>query len=375
MRQLFGRVVSSIAAPAAWVCSIIATLALGLVACASALGASGDAVSQELAVRIGPRLLLVSVGGGHRRVAAEMPAWVTFTPDGNSIVYTGSNGQARGASLFVQALDGKRRRLTRPVVHGRLAAEDTQAAVSPDGKLVAFIRDRQLGSGRHRESLLVVPLAGGTPRTLRQIEYGHGDPPPIVQAAWSPDGTTLAVVVNRRVLLLSATGDLLRVLSQQEAVANSTLAWSPDGREIAVAAGIHADIDVQPQPSEQLQVLPITEGTPRTLLTCRLGCTSPAWSPDGKSIAIADDTGPDGPIGPVLAIRILDAQTGAIRWSSNPRQLYLRDGPTWSPDSRYLAFSRLTTWMPYTPRSDTTILDTTTRRVFAIPDAFPFAWR
>src|SRR4051794_26476358 len=67
-----------------------------------------------------------------------------------------------------------RRALTRP--HG---ASDGLPAWSPDGGLVAFVREDKRG---RYDGLYVVASSGGTPRRLVR---GHGF---VLQLEWSPDG-------------------------------------------------------------------------------------------------------------------------------------------------------------------------------------------
>lgn len=376
MRQPLVAVGSMLATRWRFTCSIVGTgVVIGLVWCGSGL-ATTDARSPELAVRVGEDLVLVSVDGGRRHLGTGYPNSVTFSPDGRSVVYSGPTGRGRGSVLFVQSLatDGRRRRLTRPVFHGRLATDDQQPAVSPDGTLVAFIRDRQLGDGKHRVSLLIVPFAGGRPRPLRRFVYRAGYGAPIRSAAWSPDGTSLAVVIDGRVVLLMPTGRTVRVVSPPDTLVDSRVSWSPDGREIAV--GVLSRKPTDPGAPGLLLALRVRGGAPRTLLTCLEGCADPAWSPDGKRIAVSDGTGPLAPAGSIFAMRILDAATGTMQWSSNPSKLLDRSSATWSRDGRYLAFERFTSWAETAFRTDTAILDTQTRRITAIlPGASPFAWR
>jgi TolB protein len=56
-------------------------------------------------------------------------------------------------------------------------------------------------------------------------------------------------------------------------------AWSPDGKSIAV---ILQELD-----KAAVAVIPANGGSPRRLTNDRLFPSKPSWSPDGKSIAFA----------------------------------------------------------------------------------------
>ena len=88
--------------------------------------------------------------------------------DGGTLVYTGSD--SGGGKLWVKRRDA----LTATPIPGTEGAYDP--CISPDGREVAFITDRD---GR---SLRVVALAGGPPRTVAGAPLGTSG------AYWAPDG-------------------------------------------------------------------------------------------------------------------------------------------------------------------------------------------
>lgn len=107
------------------------------------------------------------------------------------------------------------------------------------------------------------------------------------QPAISPDGSAVVYVLttadreadqNRTALwLVPATGGAPRRLTH--GTTDSSPAWSPDGRSIAFLRAA----DGPPQ----LWLLPLAGGEPEKLTTLPAGAGTPVWSPDGSRIAFS----------------------------------------------------------------------------------------
>jgi Tol biopolymer transport system component len=109
-------------------------------------------------------------------------------------------------------------------------------------------------------------------------------------------------------------------------------------------------------------------------------CSAPAWSADGRYLAVAVGTGsmrwPDGELRTVNQLAILDAGGRLVRML--PLQTPSDNGPVWSPDGRQLAFLGLVSVTPagdryelYTVNADGTGL---VRRSAAGQDVRGVAW-
>jgi Tol biopolymer transport system component len=191
---------------------------------------------------------------------------------------------------------------------------------SPDGKFIAFISTR-LGS----RQLWIMPGTGGQPGLLSRIRNVAGAP------VWSPDSRSVACIVrlspddlkrdeeqqeqsprerfSKDILVidqlrykLDSVGFLInknwhlfaiqavgpeRDTLQQLTYGNynfSSPAWSPDGRFIAIAGNRiseRTELDLV----NDIWVVPSSGGTPRRLTRSTGPANYPAWSPDGRLIA------------------------------------------------------------------------------------------
>jgi len=328
---------------------------------------------EPTAIRVIPR-----VGGEARHVAAIRhmtfaETGVAWTPDGKWVV---SQDRAEGEKAFHLALvsveTGERRRLTHPPpdVFG-----DSGAALSPDGRSLAFTRYAVFGAS----DLYTMPLdeafaPAGEPRRLT------GDGLQANAATWLPDGKELlfssqhwhAATLWRvaaegstppRPLGLGgrgafaadvdATGSRLTYTKRvwdlnvwrlellrsglpagppqallQSNLVDQNAVFSPDGRWIAFVSERSGAREVWLSDSSGERLRRLT-----SLDSAHQGMWStPAWSSDGRWLAFDAIVGGDSE-----DVYVTDVESGATRpLTSDPgRDL----DPTWSPDGRWVRFS------------------------------------
>ena len=128
---------------------------------------------------------------------------------------------------------------------------------------------------------------------------------------------------------------------------------SPDGTRIAWMAPLS-------QQDVELRVADVATGA--TLFHASLGWTSPAWSPDGRLLAMATKQG----------LTLVDIASGARREVEVPDGWEAFDRPTWSPDGRRLAAGLLTP-----SRNGIAVVDVVTGDAAPLElpsDAFSPAW-
>jgi gamma-glutamyltranspeptidase len=192
-------------------------------------------------------LAVVSANGGDARTlttTAGDERWPSWTSDGRVIFSRRESDRWR---LYVMPQEGG---AATPLFADTAGDSERQGRVSPDGKRIAYISDRESEDGD--ADLWVADLALG-PRDrvnrtrLGRVRGAEGFP------AWSPDGNRLAFFAVRE-----GVGSVWVVAAEE-----STQGDPP-----------------RPRPLE-----------PPVLVSRRGG--APAWSPDGKRIAIANLPPPD----------------------------------------------------------------------------------
>lgn len=196
---------------------------------------------------------------------------------------------------------------------------------SPDGRFLYFARDDK---GTECVDIYRLELASG------RFENLLPDTPtfsPLPDFDLSPDGTRIALSAQSGESFHAAVmpaapcpnAEGLRFLTDHH-YNDLSPAWSPDGRRLALAADTHGQ-DVAVFVADPDAGLQATIGGSIGFLAMH-----PAWSPDGRLIAFAG--GPfDHP-----AIGLYDVAAGAISWAwRGDRDAH---GPCWSPDGTALAF-------------------------------------
>jgi dipeptidyl aminopeptidase/acylaminoacyl peptidase len=138
--------------------------------------------------------------------------------------------------------------------------------------------------------IYLVPLAGGTPRQLTSGDLSQSSP------AWSPDGKTIAFEQdsteslevrdeNRPALFLLNVADATIRRLPTGFAQNSSPAWSPDGKTIAFVCSKGREV------KNDVCVVPASGGPARSLTPdWSLDPSSPAWSADGKTIYFFAET-------------------------------------------------------------------------------------
>ncbi len=208
-------------------------------------------------------------------------------------------------------------------------------AVSPDGKYVAFLSDRDfyrtiyLASAESGEVIktLVEGERRGTFETLRFLN---------TSITWSPDSQHIAFNAkaggeNAIYMLNIHSRKIVKKLAP-ELTSLSFLAWSPTDDVIALTGTINGQ--------EDLFLLDIKSEKMSQLTNDLYSNRHPSWSPDGRAIAFSTDAGQFSDSGELK----FGPSNLAIYERASGKSSLLTDNavndftPTWSPDGKMLAF-------------------------------------
>ena len=233
-----------------------------------------------------------------------------LSPDGATVAYlvgrVDKDANEYRSAIWLAAADGSPppRRFTSG------EKSDGDPRWSPDGAQLAFTSNR----ADKASQLYVMPVAGGEPRKLTSLKED------VTHAAWSPDGTTIAFVARVRDAAYEEEDDkkraprrLTRLQYKLDSVGwtadrpqhlflvpadgsaeptqltdgdyeDSSPAWSPDGRTLAFISARHEDWDLEMV--TDVYLVDAAGGAPRRLTQGGGSIGSVAWLPDGSRLAV-----------------------------------------------------------------------------------------
>ena len=258
-----------------------------------------------------------------------------LSPDGSSIAY--ASGPTDAMQLYVRQVSGGR-----PVALTNDTTDNFRwPRWSPDGSQIAY---------QSNDGIYVVPALGGSARRVTRLDpaalrlsiaWGA----PITGFDWSPDGSRIAWTLgyDRQEFTVTtlSSGDSLRLTAPSGAFSP---AWSPDGHSIAVSAGnasfVFGTAYFGNSASSAIWLVHL-DGTKPTRVTTDSSLNVAAqWSPDGRELYwISDRDGSRDVYSQRISAK--GAPEGAPRRITTGTDA---QGLSLSRRGGRLAYSRLNTW-------------------------------
>lgn len=193
---------------------------------------------------------------------------ISLSPDGRTLAH--SSVENKEQHIFTTPADGGSPKQL-------VDMQAREPAFSPDGKMIAFVEDKDLGVGEGGLGLWVVPAQGGTPHLL--ADAGKASSP-----VWSPDARMIVFLdsaKNKQINFVEIPKDWqtpgkVTSIEAPEGTSKVTLlaGWTPDNK---IGALLTAKQEFA------LYTLPATGGQAAIILPdCY--ALQPRWSRDGKQI-------------------------------------------------------------------------------------------
>jgi WD40 repeat protein len=272
---------------------------------------------------IGSNLEIMDIETGLRKVVGQSPRSIqapNWTPDGNYLIYN-----SEGLLYKFDLRTGQPEKIN----SGFAVNNNNDHVLSFDGRMLGI--SHHVAEEENRSIIFTMPVEGGTPKRITKEgpSYLHG---------WSPDGRYLIYTAER-----NGNYDIYKISVKEKKEIRLTEApglddgseYSPDGRYIyfnSVRTGTMQIWRMKPDGSDQEQLT--FDGYHNWF---------PHISPDGRQIVFLsfmnDVRADDHPFYKHVYIRVMPAEGGIPIIKA---YVYGGQGsinvPSWSPDSRMIAF-------------------------------------
>ena len=274
---------------------------------------------------------------------AASPATPTPVPLPPQILFSGALDPSTGASvtdygIYAVSPDG-------PNLHriDEVGQLDYFPAWSPDGRRIAFTR-KLPASAADQASSAVIAVMDADGSNLRLLTDPKGT---AMFAAWSPDGTRIALERVPAPGAAGAAADAMLAVVNADGTGRHDIAhvgsllglpsWSPDGAQLAYTAGT-----LDPATQQMAGAITVVgqDGSGLRQIAGPGDVMWPSWSPDGASISYTALSRTSNSLAGLRSISIDTVHPDGTNQRSLTRdQVKLALLPAWSPDGRQMAFT------------------------------------
>ncbi len=207
----------------------------------------------------------------------ELEMDAAISPDGKLVAYAA--GPLLHMRIFVRQVDGG----AAVPISDSIKGTHRWPRWSPNGSQLLFVAlDTTLENSMQNGVAYLVPYIGGTPEVAFSAKrFG------VVTPAWAPDGKHIAYGDGNELVICSLDDGATRTVVKGDQLYSP--AFSPDGKRLAYVSGNILGETILNIAASSIWTVPTSGGTPVRVTDSTHANSSPVWTADGRSIVYASN--------------------------------------------------------------------------------------